>query len=231
MIDKKNLRIEVATCCCIVEYLGLFDFSGHISARIQGTDSILINSRDSVRSTIDVKDIIKTNLKGNVSDKRVRPPTEVFIHTSIYRRRPDVNAVAHLHSPATTMLSVTKKNYVPVIWRGAIFGEGVSLYDDCRTIKLAERGDALAEALGQKRAVIMRGHGAVVVAESVKALLYYSISLELNTRNQLAAYQMGCEPDPLLDEELAEGKQRFGTKRLYDKAWSYYLGKLDRQKG
>jgi len=226
MMNEKNMRVEVATCCRILEYLGLFDFSGHVSARVDAEDSILINSRDSVRSVIEAKDIIKVNLKENISEEEPMPPSEVYIHTSIYQRRADVQAVAHLHSPAAVMLSVVKKDYVPVIWRGAIFGDGVSFFDDCRTVKFKERGDALADALGEKKAVIMRGHGAVVVAESVRALLYYSLSFELNTRNQLGAYQMGLEPYPLQNEELAEGKGRFGTKRLYDKAWAYYLGKM-----
>lgn len=51
-MDERTLQQEVATCCRLSEYLGLFDFSGHVSARVQGTDAVLINSRDSVRSNI-----------------------------------------------------------------------------------------------------------------------------------------------------------------------------------
>ncbi|MFC1816874.1 hypothetical protein ACFL0M_13295 [Thermodesulfobacteriota bacterium] len=53
-------------------------------------------------------------------------------------------------------------------------------------------------------AVMLRGHGAVVVAESVKSLLFASISLALNARNKVAAYQMGIEPCALREDELAE---------------------------
>lgn len=223
-MDENTLRLEVAACCRLSEYLDLFDFSGHVSARIPGTDFILINSRKSVRSNIGPQDIIKVNLKDDVFGEGSMAPSEVHIHTVIYQHRPDINAVAHLHSPAVIALSVTGKKFIPVIYRGYMFAEGVPLYDDSRTVSSLKDGKALADTLGQRRAVIMRGHGSVVVADTVKALLYYSLSLELNARNQLAAYQAGVTPLPLRQEEIEEGNRHFGQKS-FEKAWQYYVNK------
>lgn len=223
-MDENTLRLEVATCCRLSEYLDLFDFSGHISSRIPGTDCIFINSRKSVRSNIEPQDIIKFNLKDPGAGEGSLAPSEVHIHTAIYQHRPDVNAVAHLHSPAVIALSVTGKKFIPVIYRSYMFGAGVPFYDDSRTVSSLNDGNVLAETLGQRRAVIMRGHGSVVVADTLPALLYYSLSLELNARNQLAAYQAGVTPLPLRQEEIAEGNRHFGQKS-FDKAWQYYLHK------
>lgn len=223
-MDERTLQQEVATCCRLSEYLGLFDFSGHVSARVQGADAVLINSRDSVRSNIVPKDIIKVNLKDEVLEEGTMAPQEVYIHTVIYRRRPDVNAVAHLHSPAVIALSVAGKEFIPVIHRGCHFAEGVPLYDDTRTVNSLDRGRALADTLGQRRAVTMRGHGSVVVAESVKALFFYSLFLELNARNQLAAYQIGEQPRALRKEEIEEGNRSHG-QRFFEKVWDYYVDK------
>jgi len=223
-MDENNLRLAVAVCCRLSEYLGLFDFSGHASARMQGTDTIFINSRDSVRSNIKPQDIIKVNLKDGASDEGRMAPSEVYIHTVIYQRRPDVNAVAHLHSPAVIALSVAGKKFIPVIPRGSVFAEGVPVYDDSRTVNSLDSGKALAEMLGQRRAVILRAHGSVVVAESVKALLFYALSLELNARDQLTAYQFGEQPCALREEEIIEGNRLYG-QRLFEKAWDYYVDK------
>jgi len=224
-MDEHSLRLEVATCCRLAEYLGLFDFSGHVSARVGDTDTLLINGRDKVRSSLGPQDMVKTNLKGESLEEGAKPPSEVHIHTAIYRRRPDVKAVAHLHSPAIIALSGGGKAFVPVIYRASIFAEGVPVYDDCRGIASAERGDALAETLGQRRAVIIRSHGSVAVAESVKALFYTSLYLEENARNLITIYQMG-EPRVLRKEELEEGNsQWFWNPRLFDKVWNYYLDK------
>lgn len=224
-MDEHTLRLEVAACCRLSEYLDLFDFSGHVSARIPGTDSILINSRTSVRSNIGPQDVIKVSLHDDVLRKESMAPLEVHIHTAIYQRRPDVNAVAHLHSPAVIALSVTGKTFIPVIYRGYMFGAGVPFYDDSRTVGSLNSGKVLAETLGQKSAVIMRGHGSVVVADTLQALLYYSLSLELNARNQLAAYQAGVTPLPLRPEEIEEGNRHFGQKS-FEKAWKYYVHKV-----
>lgn len=159
-------------------------------------------------------------------EKGAKAPSEVYLHTAIYRHRPDVNAVAHLHSPAVIALSVAGKEFIPVIYRGSLFGNGVPVYDDCRTIDSWERGTALAETLSDRSAVIMPGHGSVVVAESVKAVLFYSLNFELNAKNQMAAYQMGEEPRKLRNEEIEEGKRLYG-KRLFDKLWEYYLDKAN----
>lgn len=223
-MDENTLRLEVATCCRLLEYLGLFDFSGHASARIPGTDFILINSRESVRSNIRPQDIVKVNLKDDVYEAGSLAPSEVYIHTLIYRHRPEVNAISHTHSPAVIALSTAGKKFVPIIYRGYIFAEGVPLYDDSRTVCSVDTGKDLAETLGQRQAVIMRGHGAVVVADNMKALLFYSLSMELNAKYQLTVYQTGAEPRPLRREEMEEGKRFFGPK-TFEKAWQYYVDK------
>jgi len=223
-MDENTLQKEVATCCRLAEYLGLFDFSGHISARLENINDIFINSRDSVRSNIGPQDIIKVNLNNEFSEKGSVAPQEVFIHTAIYRCRPDIHAVAHLHSPAVIALSVAGKEFMPVIHRGCHFSEGVPLYDDSRTVNSLDRGMALAAILGPRRAVTMRGHGSVVVAENVKSLLFYSLFLELNARNQFAAYQIGEQPRTLREEEIDEGNRSHG-QRFFEKVWDYYVEK------
>jgi len=223
-MDEHPLPLEVATCCRLLEYLDLFDFSGHASARIPGTDVILINSRKSVRANIQPQDIIKVNVQDDVFATDSLAPVEVYIHTLIYRHRPDVNAIAHTHSPAVIALSMSGKKFVPIIYRSCFFAEGVPLYDDSRTVGSVETGSNLAEELGQLQAVIMRGHGAVVVADNLKALLFNALSLELNAKHQLTIYQTGEQPRPLSKEEMDEGKRHYGQK-TFEKAWQYYVEK------
>ena len=226
MMNRDSLRHDVATCCGLSEYLGLFDFSGHASAKIEGEEALLINSRDSIRSRIRPEDIIKVNLQGEPLEKGTQAPSEIYIHTSIYQRRPDVQAIAHLHSPAVIALSITGKKFLPVIGRGALFAAGVPIYDDTRIVTSPDSGLCLAETLGDRRAVILYGHGSVVVAESVKALFAYALILENNARNQLAACQVGAQPRLLREEEIKEENLLYG-QRLFEKIWDYYVHKAD----
>lgn len=223
---EDSLRTEVAACCRIAEYLELFDFSGHVSARIKGTDTFLINARDSVRSAIDANDIVKVDLEGNSLEAGKTPPSEIYIHSEIYKRRPDVLSVGHLHSHAIVELSIADKPYMPVNNRGSYFGDGIPVYDHCHNIKTAERGAELARVLGQHRAAIIRGHGSVVVGESVKAVLFGAYFSELNARYQIGAYRMGTQPHALTEDETAE-YGRFWSQRIYEKVWNYYFDKAD----
>ena len=155
-----------------------------------------------------------------------RPPSEVYIHTAIYRIRPDVFSVAHLHSPAIIELSVAGKEYMPVINRGSFFSDGIPVYDTCHNINTDEKGRNLAKELGRQRAVIMRGHGSVVVGENLKAVLFGSLFSELNARYQISSYRMGVQPHVLSEHEKAEASRIWG-QRLYEKVWNYYVHKAD----
>lgn len=222
-MEKEMLRTDVAICVRMLEYLGLIDFSGHVSTRIPGSDSILINSWGASRHGLQPADICKADLDGEPVDKTQKLPSEVHIHTAIYRCRRDVNAIAHTHPPITTALSAAGKPYVPVTHHGGIFSDGVPVHDDCRHVNTREKGEALAATLGDKRAVIMRGHGAVVVAESIKGAFFGSVYLEDNASKLIEAYKIG-EPCVLNKEELEVGKHIWRQPQ-FEKVWNYFQEK------
>lgn len=222
-MDAYELRVEIATCVRMLEHLGLINFSGHVSARILGTENILINSWGASRCALGPQDILRADLEGTPLDKAAKCPSEIHIHTGVYRQRPDVQSVVHFHPPATTALSLAGKEYVPVIHHGAVFAAGVPVYDDCRHVNTRERGSALAAVLGQRRAVIMRGHGAVVVAESVKGAFFGSVYLEDNAEKLLTAFGIG-DPLVLRGEEQTIGN-RMWRQPQFEKVWKYYQEK------
>lgn len=225
-MTDEALRAEVAACVRMLEYLNLIDFSGHVSCRIPRTETILVNPWGGKVGPHKVtpRDIVKADLDGNVLDEGGVLPTEKNIHLSIYRRRADVQAIAHLHPPVTTALSVAGRKYVPVMHHGAIFHAGVSVHDDCRHVNSVEKGDAVATSLGALRATIMRGHGAVVVAESVKGVFFGSVYLEDNAKKLADAYAMGGEPRVLRADEI-EAASGVWAQPQFEKVWDYYKDK------
>jgi ribulose-5-phosphate 4-epimerase/fuculose-1-phosphate aldolase len=93
------------------------------------------------------------------------------------------------------------------------------------TAKPEERGNRLAEALGNARAVVIRGHGSVVAAKNIKAIFFTCVYFERNAQRLLEGYQSGS-PQPLPREELEEMKQWLSTGRLHSKIWDYYASRL-----
>jgi L-ribulose-5-phosphate 4-epimerase len=76
-----------------------------------GTDHMLINSGKSVRSALTAADIVTVDMDGNLVEGDAVPPMESYIHAEIYRRHPDVNAVAHTHPFWSTLFCHRGKAY------------------------------------------------------------------------------------------------------------------------
>jgi len=68
--------------------------------------------------------------------------------------------------------------FQPVTLQGALFADSVPLYREANLLKTPAQGNQLVEVMGEKRAVFMRGHGAVVVGLDLEELLFYALVLE-----------------------------------------------------
>lgn len=222
MDELSALKLKVACVCRLFHMAGLFDFSGHVSARIPGTDKILIHPRHTARPGVKAADILTVDLSGKVVDGKEQQPSETPIHTCIYRTRPDVLAVAHIHSHYATLLGISGQEFVPVTISGVMFTEyGVPIFPHSWNIGDEKKGMALAKALGQARAVLMRGHGSVAVAENLEGVFMVSQQLEKAARLQIEAMQIGvCRSLPDSEIKLAL-KESFSPRRIM-KEWVYY---------
>jgi L-ribulose-5-phosphate 4-epimerase len=89
-------------------------------------------------------------------------------------------------------------------------------------VNTVEKGNAVAKTLGSRRAMIIRGHGAVVVAESVMGVFFGSVYLEDNAKKLADAYMMGGKPQALRADELQECK-KIWRQNQFDKIWNYYV--------
>lgn len=100
--SEEQLKAELAACVRGLFAKGLVSSGGgNHSARMPGSDEIWITPSGHPRSHTRPEDLVKTDLEGNVLEGSLRPSIEVPFHTEIYRRRPDVNAIVHAHSPYT----------------------------------------------------------------------------------------------------------------------------------
>ena len=220
---EKELRGLIAQCCRMLEANNLIDFSGHVSGRSAG--GFLINPRDQSRFTAKPEELVEACLDGSAALQGTLP-SEAYIHSAIYRLRPDVHAIAHLHSPAVITLSIAGRPIFPAVISGAIFADGIPIYPDSRLINSMARGEQLAKALGHARAIIIRGHGSVVVAESIKSLFFACVYFERNAERLREAYQIG-NPQPLPLEELEEMRQWLSKERVHGKIWDYYASMIE----
>ncbi len=86
---------------------GVLDGFGHISVRHDREPGLFLIARSMAPGLVQAEDIVMCDLDGTVHDSQGRKTyVERFIHSEIYRARPDVMAVIHRHSPAVTPFGV-----------------------------------------------------------------------------------------------------------------------------
>jgi L-fuculose-phosphate aldolase len=125
---------------------------------------------------------------------------EMPIHTEIYRRRPDVNCVVHTHPLYTSALAATEGRLLMVGQDSLLFADGIGFHDSPEFVVTRALGEQVAEALGHRRAVLLRNHGVAVAGDSVAHATYLTLSLERAVRSQVAALQLGAVREMSTDE-------------------------------
>lgn len=177
---------------------GVIDGYGHVSVRCEKNPDRYWISRSLAPELVTEDDLMEFDLDSKPVDQRGRAMyTERYIHGEIYRTRPEVKAVVHNHSPSVIPFGITTEPMRPVYHMSHFIGLGVPVFeirdlkpDSDLLIRDTYLGAALAKSLGNKACALMRGHGAVVVAESLPVVVGRSIYLEMNARLQAQAMQL-----------------------------------------
>ena len=219
-------REKLADALAMLERAEVIDFNGHMSCRLAGSDHILINSGKSVRSAITVADIIAIDMHGRPVDGDVVPPMEFHIHTEIYRRRPDVNAVVHTHPLWSTLFSMVGERVQPVTMQAAVMGP-VQFFDKTASINQKDLAEELAAALGPHRVAMLKSHGAVVVGADVVETFVLAIYLEETAKRQYMARALGT-PHALGAAEVEKISANLRKPHLLKKVWDFHRAKLSR---
>ena len=203
---------ELAAASRILADHGVFDAAGHMSMRHPGHPERFLMSRALAPALVTADDIMELTLECEVCDARGRHAfLERFLHGPIYRARPDVMAIAHGHPPSVIPFGLVATPMRATYHNAAFLAEGVPVFDIRErfgatdiVVNSAERGAALAEALGDKSVLLLRAHGVVVVGPSLQAAVFRAVFTEVSARVQLQAAALGG-PIAALDAE--EGRK------------------------
>lgn len=222
--DLHHLREQVADCTRMLVGQEIIDYSGHVSARVPGTDRLLIQPRDTSRAVLEPEDILVVDLDGRVVEGQGPAPSEVALHIWVYRARPDVMAVCHGHPAMSTLFTVVDRPFVGVRNFAYRFRH-LPVHADPTHIRTAEQGQAVARTLAHRGACLLRAHGTVVAASSVPELFVDCLELEESARSLVYASSLGPLL-PITDEEEVELRASFGKNDYrVGKIWEHYQHK------
>ena len=221
-MTKVNYGDLVARAVRILNSNGIMHKSGHVAARDAEFPHVMwINSRPASRSSVTAKDIVRADLRtGEQIGEGDELPSEFHIHRAIFNRRPDVGAIVHSHPDYVVALSVADQPVVPVTVDGGFLGGPAPIFDDPGHINTPERGNLLAAKLGDRPAVVLRGHGIAVTGRNVEEALTRIVLVERNAHTQYLALALG-KLHPLSEEEVAAINQMTSSDKALRKAFEY----------
>jgi ribulose-5-phosphate 4-epimerase/fuculose-1-phosphate aldolase len=210
---------------------GVVDGFGHVSVRDEGDPQRFLLARSIAPASVSAADIMEFGLDGEPLDARGRKPyLERYIHSEIYRVRSDVQAIVHSHSPSLIPFGITGTQLKPVYHMSGFLGAGAPVFEIREAggpatdmlIRDRKLGAALAKTLGPAAFALMRGHGSVAVAGTLKQVVYRAIYAEINARLQAEALRLG-EVTYLNDAEAA-GATR-ANDEVIDRPWQLWKDK------
>jgi L-fuculose-phosphate aldolase len=178
----------------IIDYHDLGDMTrGHVSIRMpDDPEHFYIKPHSVGFDEITPENMVICNMQGEKVGGTGRKHSEVFIHSEIYKTRPDVNSIIHAHPTYAVAFSATGQALQPVSQPSVAFADGLPYFDEAiDLIRTPALGVGVANALGQCKAVLMRNHGVTVVGSSVEESTILLIMLENACQIQLAAMSAG----------------------------------------
>lgn len=222
-----TLQTEIAWASRILAMHGHGDFTlGHISVR-EG-DLVHMKRNGIGLDEVTPADVLTLDLDGNRVAGEGKIHLEAVLHTEVYRARPDVRSVVHTHPKFATAFGTTDARLELLNHDAVLFKDGLAYFDGTAELIInREQGASVAHALADKRVAIMRGHGLLVVGESIPWAVYTALTIERVIEIQAIAGAFGALRP--MTAEMAElvypDKYRFEFAETY---WQYLVRKLRR---
>ncbi len=180
----------------------VLDSYGHVTVRSFKNPKHFLMSGNRAPALVTAEDIMEFDENSLPVDQRGRRVyNERFIHGEIFRVRPDVVAVVHSHAPDVLPFTVSKDVPLKALIHMAHFigSEPVPVFDledvegpnNNMLVLNPKSGAALAQKLGDRNVVLMRGHGMTVIGPNIRRATYNAVYTQVNARVEMEALKLG----------------------------------------
>ena len=166
MLKNRTVKkiIEYGKLCGIKNFSP--GYSGNISARYK--DGLLITTSGSSNGYLKPKDIVYADFNGNSLENGKKPSSEKFLHIEIYKQRPDINYIIHVHAPYLSSFASSGKDLMPPIMAENVFYFGGIPLADYALPSTMELVENTVKYFDKYDAVLMANHGFVIGSKSIE---------------------------------------------------------------
>ena len=206
---------------------------GHVSVRVPGdAQHFFMKPHSFGLDEITLDNIVVCNLAGEKVGGGGRRHSEVYIHSEIYKARPDVTSVIHAHPVHAVAFSATGATLLPISQPAVAFADGVPYFTDAiDLIRSPELGAGVARALGAHKAVLMRNHGVAVVGATIEEATVLAILLDNACQIQLLAQAGGGIGEQFAAERVEKLHHDITRAEQYTVNFDYLLRRVRRGRG
>ena len=230
-MNADQARLRLIEAGLILDAAGQGDLTrGHVSIRVPGDAAhFFMKPHSQGLDEITPENIVVCNLDGEKIAGSGRRHSEVFIHSEIYKVRPEVMSVIHAHPTHAVAFSATGRALQPISQPSVAFADGLPTFSDSiDLIRTPALGAGVARALGRCKAVLMRNHGVAVVGTTIEEATVLAIMLENACHIQLLA-QAGGGIGEMFGSDAVQGLHHDITRpEQYTINFDYLLRRVHR---
>lgn len=192
-----SIRKNLSYAYQILAKLGMADHTyTHLSARPEGAQYYYINPFGLRFEEVTEDNLLKVSFEGDVleGEEFQYNKTGYIIHGSIYKSRPDLKAIFHLHTVESVAVSCMKNGLMPLSQWALHFYDQIN-YHDYNSLALDNNshGIDLVRDLADKKVMFLRHHGMITSGNTIHEAMFYCHHLELACKTQIAALSSGVE--------------------------------------
>lgn len=228
-----RLRGELLRAFHIMDLSGQPSGMGaHMTARTSAGDSMLFHIHNYGFGEVTPGHIHECDFELNVlsgEGEEVAVNPTLHIHTRIYRERPDINCVVHTHAKHVTALSCIGENLACITQSSArLYNECVYFVEE-GTVLGKDKAQALADALGDKSAMVLKNHGLLTAGRSIQEAVLLALVMENEAEIQLLAMAAG-KLNELGEEGALRSKAYLRSEKMMGRHWAFQMRKLMRER-
>jgi ribulose-5-phosphate 4-epimerase/fuculose-1-phosphate aldolase len=226
------IRRNLAYAYRILAHLGLDDHTyTHLSMRATDGQSYYIYPFGLRFEEVTADNLIRATTDGKIlqGQEYQYNATGYVIHGAIYRSRPDINAVFHIHTPEIAAVSACEKGLLPINQWALHFYNRISYHDYDSLALNPEQGSDLSQDLGKNYTALLRNHGSVTCGRTVEEAMFYTYHLQQACKTQcltLAMNQPLSIPAPETCEKAVTDLLSF-EKNLGARDWQAWVRLID----
>lgn len=179
--------------------------AGHVSIRAADRNSFWTSPFEYFEETTP-DSLVRASFDLELLEGHHVPSPAIEFHAALYRSRPDIGSVVHVHSHHVCVMATTGRPIGMYNTGSVVFHEEQAFFSD-DGVRPPVEGARVVEALGEKNFLLMKNHGAIVVAETVEKATSLTLMLEEAARYHIEAQIVGGTELPL--PEIQQIKQGF----------------------